>query len=54
MATRYIGDYHVALEVKYMYYIPFNSLIYSLLIDIEHVKITWSETIWAYSKFENW
>ena len=44
----------MALEVQYMYYISFDSLLYGLFIDIEHVKITLTETIWAYSKLENW
>ena len=43
----------MALEVQYMYYISFDSLLYGLFIDIEHVKITLTETIWAYSKFEH-
>ena len=36
-----------------MYYKHIISLRYGLSIDIKHVKITWTDTIQAYDKFEH-
>ena len=44
MESHYIGDFHMPLEPKYMYYIPLTILLSGLFIDIKHVKITGSET----------
>ena len=48
----YIGDYFVPLEIQCRYHIPLSKLVSSLFIDINHVKITLSETIWVYSIYE--
>ena len=50
---RYIGDYFVLLEIQCRYHIPLSKLVSGLFIDINHLKITWPETIWVYSKYEN-
>ena len=49
----YISDYFVPLEIQCRYHIPLSKLVSSLFIDINHVKITLSETIWVYSIYEN-
>ena len=50
-----LETYYVSLEIQYiyMYYVYFISVLYGLLIDVQFVKITWTDTIRAYIKFEN-
>ena len=47
VAARYNGDYYIPNGVIYMYYLYFISLFYGHFIDIKHVKITWTDAIWA-------
>ena len=44
VGSRYIGDYYMVLELKYMYYIPLFTLLSGLFIDIKYVKFTGPET----------
>ena len=53
MGWRYIGDYFISFEIQYRHDTPLSNLVSGILINIKHVKITWSETIRVYSKFEN-
>ena len=47
VAARYNEDYYIPNGVIYMYYICFISLFYGRYIYIKHVKITWTDAIWA-------
>ena len=43
----------MTLDVQYMYYIPFISLLIGSFFYIKYVKVKWTDTIQAYSRFEN-
>ena len=47
LALRYYGDFYIPLGVQNMYYIQFISLLYGLSINIKHVQIKRTDTIWA-------
>ena len=53
VGPQFNGYYYLPLCVQYMYYIHLISLLCGLFIDIKHVKIPWTDTIQASSKFEN-
>ena len=42
------------VEVQLMYNMPVFSLFNGLFIIMHYVKMTWTDTIREYSKFENW
>ena len=44
VGSRYIGDYHMIIEVQYMYHIPLTTLLSGIFIDIKHVKFPEPET----------
>ena len=49
-----LGTYFIPLEIQCRYHTPLGNLVSGLFIGKKkHVKITWSETIRVYSKFEN-
>ena len=44
-------DYNFPLRVQNMYHIHFVSLVYGILNDIKHVKITWTDTVSLFMLF---
>ena len=36
-----------------MYHLPLISFMWDLCIHTNYIQITWTDTIWGYSKFEN-
>ena len=44
VASRYIGDYYMPLEVQYMRYIPLFTLLQGLFIDIKYLEFTCTDT----------
>ena len=45
--SQYNGNCYIPPEIQCMHFKHFVSLFYGLFIDIRHVKITWTDTIWA-------